>query len=48
MIRHSSFISEENHVFIEEQNPQTKLTQLRKNKMELKKMVLETEWIYLS
>ena len=33
-MRHSSFIFEENHVFIEEGNPQTILMQLRKNKME--------------
>ena len=32
---HSSFIFEENPVFTEEENPQTKLIQLRKNKMEL-------------
>ena len=30
-----SFIFEENHVFIEEGNPQAKLMQLRKNKMKL-------------
>ena len=30
-----SFIFGENHVFTEEENPQTKLTQSRKNKMEL-------------
>ena len=35
-MRRSSFNFEENHVFIEEGNPQTKLIQLRKNKMELK------------
>ena len=38
----SSFIFEENHVFIEEENPQTELIQLRKNKMGLVQMVLET------
>ena len=31
----SSFIFEENHVFNEEGNPQTKLIQFRKNKKEL-------------
>ena len=41
-MRRSSFIFEENHVFIEEGNPQTKLMQLRKNKMELIQMVSET------
>ena len=35
-MRRSSFIFEKNHVFIEEGNPQTKLIQMRKNKMELK------------
>ena len=48
IMRRSSFIFEENHVFIEEENPQTKLIQLRKNRMELMQMVLETEYIYLS
>ena len=36
VIRRSIIIFEENYVFIEEGNPQTKLIQLRKNKMELK------------
>ena len=36
IMRHSRFIFEENHVFTEEGNPQTKLIHLRKNKMELK------------
>ena len=35
VMRRSSFSFEESHVFIEEGNPQTKLIQLRKNKMEL-------------
>ena len=34
-MRHSSFIFEEDHVFVEEENPQTKLIQLKKKKMEL-------------
>ena len=34
-MRHPSFIFEEDHAFIEEENPQKKLIQLRKNKMEL-------------
>ena len=41
-MRRSSFNFEENHLFVEEGNPQTKLIQLRKNKMELIQMVLET------
>ena len=36
VIRRSIIIFEENYVFIEEGNPQTKLIQMRKNKMELK------------
>ena len=39
----SSFIFEENHVFVEEETPQTKMQQLRKNEMKLIKMVLETQ-----
>ena len=34
-MRRSSFNFEEDHVYIEVGNPQTKLMQLRKNKMEL-------------
>ena len=34
-MRRPSFIFEENQGFIEEENPQTKLIQLRKDKMEL-------------
>ena len=30
-MKRSTFIVEENHVFIEEETPQTKLLQLRKN-----------------
>ena len=39
-MRRSSFIFEKNHVFIEEGNPQTKLMQFMKNKIEL--ILLET------
>ena len=35
IMRGSSFVFEENHVFTEEEKSQTKLIQLRKNKMEL-------------
>ena len=35
IMRRSRFVFEENHVFTEEGKPQTKLIQLRKNKMEL-------------
>ena len=34
-MRLSSFIFEENHVFLEEGNTKTKLIELRKNKMDL-------------